>query len=84
MSRQRQRLRAVDMFRLVSGCPELYSLTWVCNADYHASAELDAPSQPCQAIAELIKSRGGHDIYYAVGEPDPDWYGPDSIFESAR
>ena len=76
-------LRAVDMLRLVSGCPELHSLEWVCTADYHASAELDAPSQPCQAIHELLESRGGNNVCYAFGEHDPDWLDPNWIFESS-
>ena len=72
-------LRAVDMLRLVTGCPKLEDLNWIIREDLHDHAELD--EAPLQAIEELLESRGGNTACYAIGEWNEDELDPDCIFE---
>ena len=72
-------LRAVDMLRLVTGCPKLEDLEWFIYEDLHDLAELD--EEPLQAIEELLESRGGNTVCYAIGEWEEDSHDPDCIFE---
>ena len=48
-------LRAVDVLRLVTGCPKLGSFSWHCHRELHEYAELD--EGPCKAIVELLAGR---------------------------
>ena len=48
-------LRAVDVLRLVTGCPKIVSFSWHCHRALHAYAELD--EGPCKAIVELLAGR---------------------------
>ena len=68
-------LRAADMLRLCQGCPNLYSLTWHCAEQYQAAAELD--DAPCEAIMELMESRGGDVLCYAGGRTYPEFAPPE-------
>ena len=72
-------LRAVDMLRLVTGCPKLEDLSWTIHEDLHDRAELD--EAPLKAIEELLESRGGNTACYAIGEWNEDELDPDCIFE---
>ena len=72
-------LRAVDMLRLVTGCTKLEDLEWCIYEDLHDRAELD--EEPLQAIEELLESRGGNTVCYAIGEWEEDSHDPDCIFE---
>ena len=72
-------LRAVDMLRLVTGCPKLEDLSWFIHEDLHDHAELD--EEPLQAIEELLESRGGDVSCYAIGEWEEDSHDLDCIFE---
>ena len=72
-------LRAVDILRLVTGCPKLEDLEWYIREDLHDRAELD--EGPLQAIEELLESRGGNTACYAIGEWNEDELDPDCIFE---
>ena len=72
-------LRAVDMLRLVTGCPKLEDLSWFIHEELHDRAELD--EEPLQAIEELLKSRGGNTDCYAIGEWNQDELDPDCIFD---
>ena len=72
-------LRAVDMLRLVTGCPKLEDLSWFIHEDLHDHAELD--EEPLQAIEELLESRGGDVSCYAIGEWEEDSHDEDCIFE---
>ena len=72
-------LRAVDLLRLVTGCPKLEDLNWIIREDLHDRAELD--EEPLQAIEELLESRGGNTVCYAIGEWEEDSHDPDCIFE---
>ena len=68
-------LRAADMLRLLQGCPNLYDLTWHCAEQYQAAAELD--DAPCEAIMELMESRGGDVLCYAGGREYPEFEPPE-------
>ena len=48
-------LRAVDVLRLLTGCPNINSFSWHCDRDFHVYAELD--EGPCKAIVELLAAR---------------------------
>ena len=72
-------LRAVDLLRLVTGCPKLEDLNWIIREDLHDRAELD--EAPLKAIEELLESRGGNTACYAIGEWNEDELDPDCIFE---
>ena len=72
-------LRAVDMLRLVTGCPKLEDLSWFIHEEIHQYVELD--EEPLQAIEELLESRGGNTACYAIGEWNEDELDPDCIFE---
>ena len=72
-------LRAVDMLRLVTGCPKLEDISWFIPEGLHDHAELD--EEPLQAIEELLESRGGNTVCYAIGEWEEDSHDPDCIFE---
>ena len=48
-------LRAVDVLRLVTGCPKIVSFSWHCHRALHGYAELD--EGPCKAIVELLAGR---------------------------
>ena len=52
-------LRAVDMLRLVTGCPRLKDLRWIFNDDRENHDAVIADLGTCRAIEELLKSRGG-------------------------
>ena len=72
-------LRAVDMLRLVTGCPKLEDLSWTIHDELHEGAELD--EAPLKAIEELLESRGGNTACYAIGEWNEDELDPDCIFD---
>ena len=74
-------LRAADMLRLLQGCPNLYNLTWYIGEAHQARAELD--DTPCEAITELLESRGGDVLCYAGGRTYPEFEppAPDCIFD---
>ena len=72
-------LRAVDILRLVTGCPKLEDLEWSIHEDLHDLAELD--EEPLQAIDELLERRGGNTVCYAIGEWEEDSHDEDCIFE---
>ena len=72
-------LRAVDMLRLVTGCPKLEDLSWTIHDELHDLAELD--EEPLRHIEELLESRGGNTACYAIGEWNEDELDPDCIFE---
>ena len=71
--------RAVDMLRLVTGCPKLEDLSWTIHDELHEGAELD--EAPLKAIEELLESRGGNTACYAIGEWNEDELDPDCIFD---
>jgi hypothetical protein len=48
-------LRAVDVLRLVTGCPKIDCFSWHCHRVLHEYAELD--EGPCKAIVELLAGR---------------------------
>ena len=48
-------LRAVDVLRLVTGCPKIDCFSWHCHRALHEYAELD--EGPCKAIVELLAGR---------------------------
>ena len=48
-------LRAVDVLRLVTGCPKINCFSWHCHRELHEYAELD--EGPCKAIVELLAGR---------------------------
>ena len=52
-------LRAVDMLRLVTGCPRLKDLRWIFNDDRENHDAVIADLGTCRAIEELLKTRGG-------------------------
>ena len=68
-------LRAADMLRLLQGCPNLYNLTWYIGEAHQARAELD--DTPCEAITELLESRGGDVLCYAGGRTYPEFAPPE-------
>ena len=68
-------LRAADMLRLLQGCPNLYDLTWYIGEAHQARAELD--DAPCEAIMELMESRGGDVLCYAGGREYPEFEPPE-------
>ena len=68
-------LRAADMLRLAQGCPNLYDLTWYIGEAHQARAELD--DAPCEAIMELMESRGGDVLCYAGGRTYPEFEPPE-------
>ena len=72
-------LRAVDMLRLVTGCPKLEDISWFIPEGLHDHAELD--EEPLRAIEELLESRGGDVSCYAIGEWEEDSHDEDCIFE---
>ena len=72
-------IRAVDMLRLVTGCPKLEELSWTIHDELHEGAELD--EAPLKAIEELLESRGGNTACYAIGEWNEDELDPDCIFD---
>ena len=72
-------LRAVDMCRLVTGCPKLEDFSWTIHDELHDLAELD--EEPLRHIEELLESRGGSTVCYAIGEWEEDSHDPDCIFE---
>ncbi len=49
-------LRAADLLRILQGCPKLADLNWFCDQGGRSRAGLDR--EPCQAIVDLMKSRG--------------------------
>ena len=49
-------LRAADLLRIIQGCPKLADLNWFCDQGGRSRAGLDR--EPCQAIVDLMKSRG--------------------------
>ena len=71
-------LRAVDVLRLLTGCPKVDSFSWYCDRDFHVYAELD--EGPCKAIVELLAARVEDEDYWVncyAGdwnefEPDPE------------
>ena len=48
-------LRAIDVLRLVTGCPNVNYISWHCHRELHEYAELD--EGPCKAIVELLAGR---------------------------
>ena len=78
-------LRAVDVLRLVTGCPNIDSFSWYCSRDLHQYAELD--EGPCKAIVKLLAARVGDASYCGVDCFAGDWNEfewedePDCIFE---
>ena len=55
-------LRAVDMLRLVTGCPRLKDLRWVIHVGTSETPDRDAVIADlgtCRSIEQLLKSRGG-------------------------
>ena len=78
-------LRAVDVLRLVTGCPNIDSFSWYCSRDLHQYAELD--EGPCKAIVKLLAARVGDASYDGVDCFAGDWNEfewedePDCIFE---
>ena len=79
-------LRAVDVLRLLTGCPKIDSFSWYCDRELHEYAELD--EGPCKAIVELLAARvedeeeyGGVDCF--AGDWNESYYEdePDCIFE---
>ena len=68
-------LRAADMLRLLQGCPNIYNLTWYILEEHQARAELD--DTPCEAIMELMESRGGDVLCYAGGREYPEFEPPE-------
>ena len=61
-------LRAADILRLLQGCPELDELTWYCHGEWQEYAELDRGT--CQAILDLLESRGTTPYRHYFGELD--------------
>ena len=78
-------LRAVDVLRLLTGCPNINSFSWHCDRDFHGYAELD--EGPCKAIVELLAARVKDKPYSRVYCYAGDWNeieyedDPDCIFE---
>ena len=70
-------LCAVDVLRILQGCPELEMFNWYCDEGNRQYAALD--DEPVKAIIELMKSRGSPPYYYP-GNPSPDTE-IDTIFE---
>ena len=80
-------LRAVDVLRLLTGCPKIDSFSWYCDRELHEYAELD--EGPCTAIIELLAARvedeeedwGGVECF--AGDWNESYYEdePDCIFE---
>ena len=68
-------LCAVDVLRILQGCPELEMFNWYCDEGNRQYAALD--DEPVKAIIELMKSRGSPPYYYP-GNPSPE---NDTIFE---
>ena len=68
-------LRAADMLRLLQGWPNIYNLTWYIVEEHQARAELD--DTPCEAIMELMESRGGDVLCYAGGREYPEFEPPE-------
>ena len=52
-------LRAVDMLRLVTGCPRLKDLRWLIQMDPESHDAVIGDLGTCQAIEQLLRSRGG-------------------------
>ena len=55
-------LRAVDVLRLVTGCPNVERFSWHCHRERHEYAELD--EGPCKAIVELLAARVEDEDYW--------------------
>ena len=78
-------LRAVDVLRLVTGCPNIDSFSWYCSRDHHEYTKLD--EGPCKAIVELFAARVEGKDYSRVYCYAGDWNeidyedDPDCIFE---
>ena len=78
-------LRAVDVLRLVTGCPKIVSFSWHCHRALHGYAELD--EGPCKAIVELmaarVKDKHCSRVYCYAGDWNEIDYedDPDCIFE---
>ena len=56
-------LRAADVLRILQGCPKLDDLNWFCDEQSRPRAGLYR--EPCQAIVDLLESRGTPTHYYS-------------------